>query len=118
MVDVAKRRMTGLSDTNNDDIVEVDMETLTEVSFSTGLADTTSVATGATLTLTVALSGGVEPYRVQWYKNGNAISGATSATYTKASAAAADAGVYKAVAQDDFGDVIADSTTVTVTAGA
>ena len=115
MVDVAKRRMTGLSDSNSDDLVEVDMEIITEVNFSTGLADTTSVAAGEDLTLTVALADGVGPYRVQWYKDGNAISGATGLTYTRADVTAADAGVYKAVAQDDFGDVIADSTAVTVT---
>lgn len=115
MVDVIKRRITGLSDENSDDIIEVDMEDIEEVSFSTGLPDTTSVATGGTLTLTVALAGGIEPYRVQWFKNGTAISGATGLTYTKANAVAADAGVYKAVAQDEFGDIIADSTTVSVT---
>lgn len=118
MVDVAKRRMTGLSDEDANDQVEVDMETLTEVSFSTGLADTTSVAAGESLSLTVALAGGVEPYRVQWYKNGSPIAEANGLTYTKADVTDADAGVYKAVVQDDFGDVIADSTTVTVTAGA
>lgn len=117
MVDVAKRRITGLSDSNSDDLVEVNMSAITEVSFSTGLPDTTSVAAGATLTLTVAATGGVAPYRVQWFKNGNQISGASGLTYTKANATAADAGVYKAVVKDEFGDLIADKTTVTVTSG-
>lgn len=115
MVDVIKRRMTGLDDANDDDQVEVVMENISPASFSTALPATKSVATGAALTLTVAVSGGLAPYRVQWYKNGNALTGETGLTYTKASAAAADAGVYKAVAQDQYGNVIATSTTVTVT---
>lgn len=116
MVDVVKRRTTGLADANSDDLVEVNMSPITAITFSTGLPDTTTVATGANLTLTVALTGGITPYRVQWFKNGTQIQGASGLTYTKTSATAADAGVYKAVAKDEFGNLIADQTTVTVTA--
>jgi len=116
MVDVIKRRSTGLSDADANGQIEVGMVNVTAVSFSTALPATKSVATGAALTLTIALTGGLEPYSVQWYKGGNAIPGATGRTYTKASATAADAGVYKAVVQDDYGNVISGSTTVTVTA--
>ena len=47
-------------------------------------------------------------------KNGNAISGANAATYSKASAAAADSGTYKVVVQDGYGNLISDSSVVTV----
>lgn len=113
MVDVIKRRTTGVSD-GTGDTVNIDMENVTALSFSTGLNDTTAVTAGQTLTLTIALAGGDEPYNVQWYKGNNAIPGATGLTYTKASAAAADSGVYKAVAHDNYGNIISDSTTVTV----
>lgn len=115
MVDVIKRRIVGVSE-DTGELVKIDMENITEVTFSTGLPDTTSVATGEALTLTVALTGGLEPYKVQWYKDGNAIADATGLTYTKASAAATDAGVYKVVVLDSYGNVEADSTTVSVTA--
>lgn len=113
MVDVIKRRIVGVSD-GAGDTVNIDMENVTGLSFSTGLNDTTAVTAGQTMTLTIALAGGEQPYDVQWYKNGNAISGATGLTYTKAAAAAADSGVYKAVAHDNYGNIISDSTTVTV----
>lgn len=116
MVDVIKRRTTGLDDANDDGQVEVVMENISPASFSTALPATKSVATGATLTLTVAVAGGAQPYKVQWYKDGNAIAGATALTYTKASAAAVDAGVYKVVVNDDYGNIISGATTVTVTA--
>lgn len=115
MVDVTKRRITGLADANADDLVEVVMENVTAVSFSTALPATESVAAGAELSLTVALTGGAEPYKLQWYKDGNALPGETGLTYTKASAEAADAGVYKVVAQDDYGNIISGASTVTVT---
>uniref|UniRef100_A0AB39C538 Fibritin (Wac) protein n=1 Tax=Salmonella phage vB_SE130_2P TaxID=3236707 RepID=A0AB39C538_9VIRU len=51
---------------------------------------------------------------VQWYKDNNAISGATGLTYTKANSAAADSGTYKVVAHDGYGNIISDSTVVTV----
>ena len=54
-----------------------------------------TITTGGTLTLTTAATvtdGSALTY--QWKKNGTDISGATSATYTKASAVAGDAGSY------------------------
>lgn len=114
MVDVIKRRTTGLDDANDDGQVEVVMENISPASFSTGLADTTAVTAGQTLTLTVVAAGGDGDYSYQWYKNGNAISGANSATYSKASAAAADSGTYKVVVQDGYGNLISDSSVVTV----
>jgi hypothetical protein len=41
-----------------------------------------TVAVGSTASFTVSASGGTSPYAYQWYRNGSAISGATSATYS------------------------------------
>lgn len=114
MVDVIKRRTTGVDDANDDGQVEVVMVNISPASFSTGLPDTTAVTAGQTMTLTVVVTGGSEPYSYQWYKNGNAISGATGASYVKAAAATGDSGTYKVVVQDDYSNIISDSTVVTV----
>ncbi|EIP7371918.1 immunoglobulin domain-containing protein [Salmonella enterica] len=115
MVDVIKRRTTGVGDANDDGQVEIVMENISPASFSTGIPDTTAVTAPAALTLTVAATGGLAPYSYQWFKNGNAISGATAATYTKTpTVAGADSGTYKVVAQDGYGNIISDSTVVTV----
>jgi hypothetical protein len=57
----------------------------------------TTVGVGQTLTLT-SLATADSPLTYQWYKNNVAISGATSATYTKASSVLSDAGTYKVAA--------------------
>lgn len=114
MVDVIKRRMTGLDDANDDNLVEVVMENISPASFSTALPATKAVTAGQALTLNVVATGGAAPYKYQWYKDGNAIAGANAATYTKASANAADSGVYKVVVQDDLGNLISGASTVTV----
>ena len=49
---------------------------------------------GETITLTAEVTGGNGPKTYQWYKGEDAIVGATSATYTKASCEYADAGDY------------------------
>lgn len=49
---------------------------------------------GETITLTTTVTGGNGPKTYQWYKGEDAIVGATSATYTKASCEYADAGNY------------------------
>lgn len=113
MVDVIKRRITGVSE-DTGELVKIDMANISPASFSTGLDDTTAVTAGETMTLTVDLTGGLEPYSLQWYKNGNAIPGATSASYVKAATTTADSGTYKVVAQDGYGNIISDSTVVTV----
>lgn len=64
------------------------------LAFTTDLAATKSVATGSALTMTVAVDGGTAPYTYIWKKDGSAVSGQTSATFNKASAASGDAGVY------------------------
>ncbi|WP_312999648.1 hypothetical protein [Leclercia sp.] len=80
--------------------------------YTTNLANTATVATGGTLTLTVAAT---DAYSWQWYKGGVAISGATGATYTKANVTSADAGSYYAVAIGRPAANTKQSNTVTVT---
>jgi hypothetical protein len=114
MVDVIKRRTTGVDDANDDGQVEVVMVNIAPASFSTALPATKAVTAGQALTLTVVAAGGSAPYVYQWYKDGNAIAGATAATYSKASAAAADSGTYKVVVHDDYGNIISGNSVVTV----
>ena len=66
------------------------------------------------MTLTVAVTGGLAPYTYQWYKDNNAIPGATAATYAKASTTTTDSGTYKVVVHDVYGNVISRSTVATV----
>lgn len=68
---------------------------------------------GDTLTLMVAATGTPTP-TFQWRKNGTAISGATSPTYTVASVGASHAGTYDVVISNAGGDVISKSAVVTV----
>lgn len=113
MVDVIKRRITGVSE-DTGELVKIDMANISPASFATALPATTAVTAGQTMTLTVAATGGLEPYSYQWFKNGNAIPGANAAVYTKAAAAAADSGTYKVVVQDGYGNILSGSTVVTV----
>lgn len=112
MADVLKRRITGVS--ADAPGAKIDMATISPASFSTPLNATTKVTTGTTMTLTVTVTGGLEPYSYQWYKNNNAIAGATTATYTKASTTTADSGTYKVVVHDVYGNIISSSTVATV----
>ncbi len=115
MVDVIKRRTTGLDDANDDGQVEVVMVNISPASFSTALPATKAVTAGQALTLTVAVTGGQTPYSYQWYKDGNAISGANAATYTKTpTVAGTDSGTYNVVVQDGYGNIISGSSVVTV----
>lgn len=72
-----------------------------------------SYVVGQTISLTASATGIMLSY--QWYKNNGEISGATSATYTKANCTTADAGTYKCVMTNDAGSVNA-SVDVTVMA--
>lgn len=112
MVDVIKRRITGVSaDTVG---AKIDMANISPASFSTPLNATTAVTAGETMTLTVVVAGGLEPYSYQWYKDNNAIAGANAATYAKASTTTADSGTYKVVVHDAYGNIISSSTVATV----
>lgn len=115
MVDVIKRRITGVSDDSPaDGQVEIDMANISPASFSTALNAATAVTAGQTMTLTVVVTGGLAPYTYQWYKDNNAIAGATAATYAKASTTTADSGTYKVVVHDVYGNIISSSTVATV----
>jgi hypothetical protein len=82
---------------------------------STIEAADTGLTVGETLTINSEVIGGTSPYTYQWTKGGVDISGATSATYTKANVQVADAGVYALKTTDANAEVItSDSTTVTV----
>lgn len=70
------------------------------LAFSTNLSATEDVTAGSTLTLTVVATGGVSPLSYLWRKNGVVIPGAVAATYTKATAAEADEGVYTVEVSD------------------
>lgn len=112
MADVLKRRITGVSaDTVG---AKIDMVTISPASFSAALDATTAVTANENMTLTVTVTGGLEPRSYQWYKNNNAIAGATEATYSKASAATTDSGTYKVVVHDAYGNIISSSTVATV----
>ena len=113
MADVLRRRTTGVS--ADAPGAKIDMATISPASFSTPLNATTEVTAPAALTLTVAVTGGLAPYSYQWYKNNNAIAGATEATYTKATTVAStDSGTYKVVVHDVYGNIISSSTVATV----
>lgn len=115
MVDVIKRRITGVSDDSPaDGQVEIDMANISPASFSTPLNATTTVTAGQTMTLTVVVTGGLEPYSYQWFKDNNAIAEATAATYAKAATTTADSGTYKVVVHDVYGNIISSSTVATV----
>ena len=116
MVDVIKRRITGVSeDYPVDGQVQIDMANIAPASFSTALAPTTTVTAPNALTLTVVATGGLAPYSYQWFKDNNAIAGATAATYTKATTVAStDSGTYKVVVHDVYGNIISSSTVATV----
>lgn len=116
MVDVIKRRITGVSEDDPvDGQVQIHMENIAPASFSTALSATTAVTAPAALTLTVVATGGLAPYSYQWYKDNNAIAGATAATYTKATTVASiDSGTYKVVVHDAYGNIISSSTVATV----
>ncbi len=77
-----------------------------------------TVASGSSVSFTVAASGGTAPYTYQWYKNGTAISGATSATYAFTAASADNGAKYKATVRDSAttpATVTSSEATLTVT---
>ena len=115
MVDVIKRRTTGVTDDGPaDGPLGIDMVNISPASFTAELAATTAVTAGETMPLTVVVTGGLAPYSYQWYKDNNAIPGATAATYEKTSLATTDSGTYKVVVHDVYGNIISSSTVATV----
>ncbi len=69
-----------------------------------------TVTAGDAITLSVVATGAAS---YQWYKDGTAIAGATSATYTKSGAAVADAGNYFVAVMNSANDRV-DSNTVNI----
>lgn len=98
----------------------VDVMSLADLTLTTDLPATQSVATGATLTLgPVVAAGGVAPYTYVWKKGSTVISGATTETYTKATSASGDAGTYTVTVTDSAtvpDSVVSTPCVVTVTA--
>lgn len=74
-----------------------------------------SVAPGATVTFSVAVSG-TAPFTYSWRKNGVAITGATQSSYTLSSVQAGDAGSYAVAVSNSAGSVTSNSATLTVSA--
>jgi kumamolisin len=72
-----------------------------------------TVTVGQSVTFSVTAAGtGTLTY--QWYMNGTAISGATSASYTIPSTATGSAGTYSVIVTDPFGSTTSSSFTLTV----
>lgn len=74
-----------------------------------------TVTTGGSASFTVVASG-TAPLTYQWNKNGTAISGATSAAYTIATAQASDAASYTVTVVNSAGSVTSSAATLTVNA--
>lgn len=72
-----------------------------------------TVNTGVSATFSVTASG-TAPLSYQWRKDGAAIAGAISASFTIASAATSDAGAYTVVATNSAGSATSNSATLTV----
>jgi probable HAF family extracellular repeat protein len=71
------------------------------------------VKAGAKVTFTVSASG-LGSFTYQWYKNGKAISGATSATLTLSKVTSANNGTYTVLARDSYGSVTSAAATLSV----
>lgn len=87
------------------------------LSYSTNLPATEEFTTAQAFTLSVTPAGGIAPYSVEWFKDGVAISGATSTSLNLGTATVAMSGVYYAVFKDAMGKSLKSvECTVTVTA--
>jgi len=72
-----------------------------------------SVSVGSSVNFSTIASG-TAPLSYQWYKGSNAISGATSSSYSINTVAAADAGSYSVVISNSTGSITSSSATLTV----
>lgn len=79
---------------------------LPPISFTTDLTANKTITKGQTLTLSVVVKGGEEPYTYVWKKGGVVIGSANQATYTKSNAQEADAGQYVCEVTDSHGRTI------------
>jgi len=78
-------------------------------------ASALAVNVGQSVKLAVSVQGSA-PFTYQWRKNGTAISGATSATYTINPVTAADAATYTVVVTNSVASTASDSAVLTVNA--
>src|SRR3954468_18348392 len=90
---------------------------LTFLLSSNDVLASTSVSIGQAAKLTVTASG-TAPFSYQWYKNGSAISGATSSAYTLTTIDTGDAGTYQAKVANSAGSTMSDQATLVVVSGA
>ena len=74
----------------------------------------TTITEGGKLSLSVQGIG--DRLKYQWYKDGKAISGATSSSYTKTGAKTTDSGKYYVIVTNSYGNVTSNTVTVTVNA--
>ena len=72
-----------------------------------------TVNAGATLSLSVSASG-TTPFTYQWYRNGSAINGATTALFTISTAQGSDAGGYSVIVSNSAGTAVSTTATVSV----
>ena len=73
-----------------------------------------TVSAGSSASFSVTATGSA-PLSYQWQKNNTAISGATTSTYTIASAQSGDAGNYNVVVSNSAGSITSNTATLTVT---
>ncbi len=77
-----------------------------------------SVSAGSSASFTVAATGGTAPYAYQWSRNGTAVSGATSATYSLTAASTDSGAKFKCTVTDSASpaaSVTSSEATLTVT---
>ena len=82
----------------------------------TGQPQSITVPPGANAIFTVSASG-TAPLTYQWRKNGTAIAGATSASYTITSVTAANAGNYSVIVSNAVGTVTSNIAILTISSG-
>ena len=103
-----------IADRRNHTIRKATPTTATAVAISTQ-PTTQSVVNGAGVTLSVVASGSPAPTTYQWYKDGVAITGATSSSYTIATASSTSAGSYTVVVGNGVTSITSSAAVLTVT---
>lgn len=76
-------------------------------------ASTGAVSIGKPVTITVT-NDGTPPFTYQWFKDGTAITGATSASFKLTTTTLADAGTYTVKISNAWGFVVSDQAVLTV----
>src|SRR2546430_12423039 len=103
------------NDTATTEIYTLSLHDALPISITTQPVNQT-VTVGQTATFTVVATG-TAPLSYQWQKNGTAISGATSASYTTAATTSSDNGAqFVVVVSNTAGSVTSNAATLTVNA--